>query len=92
MPGYFEIEATIRASARFGLFIEAEGESEARAWARELLDARGLIVDAALHEHPLDTDGGSVEIESVERSDRPIGVYVAASGVPGDGDWRREDG
>ena len=91
MPG-FTIEATIRASARFTLHIEAEDESAARAWARDLLDPRGLLVDDALHEYPLDTDDGSVALGSVERSDFPIGTGVVATGVPGDGEWNRVDG
>lgn len=91
MPGY-TIEATIRASARFTLHIEADGEEEARAWTRELLAPLGLSVDGALYEDPLDADEGAVEIESLERSDLPTGTRVVAAGVPSQGSWSRPDG
>ena len=65
MPTY-TIEATIRASARFTLQLEADDEAAARAWARALLDPVGLNVDGAFWETPLDTDEGSVTIEKIE--------------------------
>lgn len=85
MPAY-TIEATIRASARFTLQLEADDEAAAREWARELLDPVGLNVDDALWETPLDTDEGSVTIEKIEPG-RSGGTAVTTEGSPGAGDW-----
>ena len=91
MPAW-TIEATIRASARFTLYIDADGEPEALAWARELLDSHSLNVDSALHGHPLDSDEGSVEIDSVKPAGIPVGVRVVTTGTPETGDWKLADG
>lgn len=85
MPTY-TVEAQIQASARFTLQIEADHESAAREWARELLDPVGLNVNDEIWETPLDPDEGHVTVKQIKPGYRG-GTAVTTKGLPEGGEW-----
>ena len=91
MPNY-AIEVTIRASTRFTLHIEADGEAEARDWTRELLIPAGLNVGDDVYEDTIGVDEGDVDIRSLEGSAIPSVDRIVTAGFTGRGSWSRADG